>query len=152
MPNIYESLRASHRLQRRLCRRLLTTPPHAPDRTTIFVALRTELLVHAAAEERFLYVPIMMLDAGLSSSRHALSEHHQIDELLEELTVSDKSKRGWLVRARALSRKVHHHLKEEETKFFQVSGKLLSATRKRTLGREYRLDHARMSRSYAKSL
>ncbi len=151
MSDIYESLRDSHRLQRTLCRRLLATPAHAGKRTQVFVELRTELLAHAAAEERFLYAPIMMLDAGLSSSRHALSEHHQIDELLEELTVSDKSRRGWLIRARALSRKVHHHLKEEETKFFQVSGKLLSATRKRTLGREYRLDYARMCRSYAKS-
>jgi hypothetical protein len=39
---------------------------------------------------------------------------------------------------------VHHHLREEESKFFQVSGKILGATAKKTLAAKYRKDYSRM--------
>jgi hypothetical protein len=39
---------------------------------------------------------------------------------------------------------VRHHLREEESKFFQVSGKLLSDTQKLRLAGQYRKDFARM--------
>ena len=40
--------------------------------------------------------------------------------------------------------KVRHHLKVEETKFFQVSGKLLSPKQKVRLAEQYRKDYGRM--------
>jgi hypothetical protein len=46
--------------------------------------------------------------------------------------------------------KVRHHLKEEETKFFQVSGKLLSDAQKLKLARQYRTDFERMQQMAAK--
>ncbi|TNY26094.1 hemerythrin domain-containing protein, partial [Fulvimonas soli] len=57
---IYDALRESHRLQRSLCRRLLLSRPHTQHRRDVFTALRIELAAHAAAEERFLYAPILM--------------------------------------------------------------------------------------------
>ena len=36
------------------------------------------------AEERHLYVPLLMDDAGLSVSRHALADHHKAEELVEQ--------------------------------------------------------------------
>lgn len=141
---IYDALRESHETQRSLCRKLLRAPPGTARRGDLFRELRIELAAHAAAEERFLYARILMLDAGLDVSRHALHEHHQLDELVEKLQDGEPSDRGWLATARALSHKVHHHLREEETKFFQVSGKLLSATQKRQLARSYRKDFNRM--------
>ena len=80
---IYDALRESHETQRSLCRRLLRSKPGTRERLDLFTALRIELAAHAAAEERFLYVPILMDDRGLDSSRHALHEHHQVDELLQ---------------------------------------------------------------------
>ncbi|PWK88698.1 hemerythrin HHE cation binding domain-containing protein [Fulvimonas soli] len=141
---IYDALRESHRLQRSLCRRLLLSRPHTQHRRDVFTALRIELAAHAAAEERFLYAPILMHDAGLDASRHALHEHHEMDELVERLQQSEPSSRGWMATARALSHKVHHHLREEEKKFFQVSGKILGEAQKRRLARQYRRDYARM--------
>jgi hypothetical protein len=141
---IYDALRESHRLQRSLCRRLLLSRPHTQHRRDVFAALRIELAAHAAAEERFLYAPILMHDAGLDASRHALHEHHEMDELVERLQQSEPSSRGWMATARALSHKVHHHLREEEKKFFQVSGKILGEAQKRRLARQYRRDYARM--------
>ena len=106
---------------------------------------------HEAAEERFLYVPILMDDLGLSSSRHALHEHHQIDELVEDLQKIKPADDAWLDKAKELSKKVHHHLREEEKKFFQVSGKILGAGKKVSLAKDYRRDYARMHRSLAKA-
>lgn len=144
---IYDALRDSHAAQRSLCRRLVRSRPHTRDRQAVFTALRIELAAHAAAEERFLYAPILMTDTGLASSRHALSEHHQIDEIVEEMQELGVAHRGWMGKARKLSEKVHHHLREEEKKFFQVSGKILSATQKKQLAKKYRADFARMHES-----
>jgi len=145
--NIYDALRESHERQRSLCRKLLRSPPHTERRIALFTDLRIELAAHAAAEERFLYAPILMHDAGLDSSRHALHEHHELDEIVEDMQVIDKAGAGWMAKARKLSKKVHHHLREEETKFFQVSGKLLGAAQKDRLAKQYRRDYARMRKS-----
>lgn len=144
MPNtIYDALRESHELQRSLCRSMLRVAD-AAKRYQTFVALKIELAAHAAAEERYLYAPILLHDGGLNSSRHALSEHHKVDEIVEEMEGGDPASRKWRESARKLSEKVHHHLKEEETKFFQVSGKLLSATQKKVLAKQYAKDYERM--------
>lgn len=145
---IYDALRASHETQRSLCRRLLRSQP-GPARKALFDALCVELAAHEAAEERYLYVPMLMHDLGLDASRHALHEHHQLDELVEELQKNDCDARGWMNTARALSRKVHHHLREEERRFFQVSGKLLSDSQKTRLARQYQRDFSRMQQQLA---
>ncbi len=85
-----------------------------------------------------------MYDMGLNSARHALAEHHEMDELVEDLGKLDAKGAAWGEKAKELSHKVRHHLKEEETKFFQVSGKLLTATQKTQLARQYRADYERM--------
>lgn len=141
---IYDALHESHEIQRSLCRRLLRAKPGSQDRISLFKELHTELAAHAAAEERFLYAPVLMHDAGLKSSRHALHEHHQIEELVEDLHKADAEGGQWLAVARKLSEKVHHHLREEEKKFFQVTGKVLSDTAKLQAARKYRKDYQRM--------
>lgn len=147
---IYDALHESHERQRKLCRALLRTKPNTQEREGTFTDLRIELAAHAAAEERFLYAPMLMDDAGLWSARHALHEHHEIDELVEDLQVRDKTGAGWMAKARALSKEVHHHLKEEESKFFQVSGKVLGKTQKEALARQYRKDYVRMRKELEK--
>lgn len=145
MTGIYEELRASHTRQRQLCNSLVRTQAkNSVKRQALFRELRIELAAHAAAEERYLYVPILMFDMGLNSARHALAEHHQMDELVEDLQKLDPAGEAWGTKASELAHKVRHHLKEEETKFFQVSGKLLTPKQKTQLARQYREDYARM--------
>jgi hypothetical protein len=146
---IYDALRESHEIQRSLARRLVRSRPGTRARIDLFTQLRHELQAHEAAEERFLYAPMLMDDLGLHSTRHALHEHHQIDEKVEELQALDPAKAAWLDKARELSMCVHHHLREEEKKFFQVSGKVLSQTQKVRLAARYRKDYARMHRKLA---
>lgn len=147
--NIYEALRESHEVQRTLCRRLVRATPEGGKRGSILRELRIELAAHAAAEERYLYAPILMDDMGLNSSRHALAEHHDIDECVEDLYAADYEGGSWQAKAKKLSHEVHHHLKEEETKFFQVSGKILTDTQKTRLAKKYLADYERMKTKLA---
>ena len=144
MPDLYALLHESHERQRALLRRLLRSPPGTRARLDLFTETRIELAAHEAAEERFLYVPMLLEDAGLSSSRHALHEHHEIDELVAASQKLDPAGDAWLDKARELSRQVHHHLREEESKFFQMSGKVLGAAQKARSAKGYARDFARM--------
>jgi hypothetical protein len=144
MDNIYEALRESHELQRKLCRQLVRIKPDDGRALEVFRELRIELAAHAAAEERFLYAPILLDDMGLKSSRHALAEHHDIDECVEDLAKARGQHDRWTELAKKLSHEVHHHLREEERKFFQVSGKILSEAQKKLLAGKYRRDIQRM--------
>ena len=146
---IFDALRESHGIQRSLARRLLRSHPGTRARIDLFTQLRHELQAHEAAEERFLYAPMLMDDLGLFSTRHALHEHHEIDELVEELQKLDPAREPWLDKARELSERVHHHLREEEKKFFQVSGKILSAAQKARSAKGYLRDYARMKKHLA---
>lgn len=142
--NIYEALRESHERQRALCKQLLDTTPGSDERKRVFIELHTEESAHAAAEERFLYAPILMDDNGLDPSRHALAEHHKLDELFKELAKRDTGEAGWLQRAKTLAHDLEHHLEEEETRFFQQSGKILSDADKVRLAGAYRQDYQHM--------
>lgn len=149
---IYPLLRESHEIQRAIFRRLLRSKPGSQLRRDLVSMARHELAAHEAAEERYLYVPMMLHDLGLAASRHALHEHHQIDEAVEQLQALDPAGDAWIEQAKALSHRVHHHLREEEQKFFQVSGKLLSNTQKLRLAGQYRRDYQRMHRLLAAGL
>ena len=135
--NIFEALRESHEQQRNLAERLIQTSGHTQEREDLFKQLKNELYAHSVAEDRYLYIPLMFDDVGLDITRHALSEHHEMDELVEKLEETDMSNPGWLAIAKQLSEKVHHHLKEEEHKFFQQAGKILEDAEKETLGKKY---------------
>lgn len=146
---IFDAIRESHDLQRDLCRKLTASRGDFASRQLLFLQLKVELMAHAAAEERHLYVQLLMADGGLDVSRHALHEHHEVDELLEDLSVRNKQQAGWIATAKQLSFKVRHHLKEEESKFFQVAGRLLSETTKKQLARKYTREIIRMREHYA---
>jgi hypothetical protein len=147
--NIYDALRESHEVQRSLCTKLLRAAPHSERRQEIYRELKIELAAHATAEERFLYAPILMDDRGLDASRHALSEHHKIEEYIEDLGKAETQGGSWLAKARKLSDEVRHHLREEEKKFFQVSGKILTEAEKTRLARQYLEDYLRMKTALA---
>lgn len=135
--NIFEALRESHDRQRSYAKRLVETSGDTPERVEAYKQLKAELQAHETAEERHFYIPLMAFDNGVDLSRHAISEHHEMDEMMEELDETEMSSPAWLATAKKLSDKVHHHLKEEEQKFFQMAGKLLNEKQKVQLADEY---------------
>ncbi|KNH44288.1 hemerythrin domain-containing protein [Pseudomonas sp. JV414] len=139
--NIFEALRESHDLQRRYADALIQTSGDTPERVEAYKRLKSELQAHATAEERHFYMPLMAFDNGVDLSRHAISEHHEMDEMMEALDATEMSSPSWLATAKKLSEKVHHHLKEEEQKFFQMAGKLLDDQQKETLAGQYQKEY-----------
>lgn len=150
--NIFEELRQSHDIQRELADQLIQTKGDTPERKAIFKALKNELYAHAVAEDRYFYIPLMMTDSGLNITRHALAEHHEMDELLEALTEMELSSSGWLVKAKELCETVHHHLHEEEHGFFQQAGKILSDKEKESLAKQYLKEYNKYKKSSETSL
>ncbi|MEO6676294.1 MAG: hemerythrin domain-containing protein [Pseudomonas sp.] len=139
--NIFEALRESHDRQRGYADALIKTSGDTPERVEAYKQLKAELQAHETAEERHFYIPLMEFDNGVDLSRHAISEHHEMDEMMETLDETEMSDPTWLVTAKKLSEKVHHHLKEEEQKFFQMAGKLLDDKQKESLAGQYEKEY-----------
>lgn len=135
--NIFEALRTSHETQRTLANQLILTSGDSPEREMLFRELKLELAAHAAAEERFFYVPLIAHDMTQEPSRHGIAEHHEMDKLVKELEDTDASSPGWLTSAKALHHKVFHHLKDEEQRVFQLAGKVLTEAEKVSLAKDY---------------
>ena len=135
--NIFEALRVSHETQRELSARLLASEGGSPERQRIFLELKRELLAHETAEERCFYVPLFEHDATVDAARHAISEHHQMDEMVESLEKMEPASAQWRDCAQKLCDKIEHHLTEEEHKFFQEAGKVLTELQKTTLAKDY---------------
>jgi hypothetical protein len=135
--NIFEALRVSHQTQRELSARLLVSLSDSPERQKVFVELKRELIAHETAEERCFYVPLFEHDATVDASRHAIAEHHQMDEMVESLEEMDPDSAEWRGCAQKLCDKIEHHLTEEERKFFQEAGKVLTEAQKMSLAKDY---------------
>ena len=139
--NIFEALRESHDRQRTYADALIKTSGDTPERVEAYQQLKSELQAHETAEERHFYIPLMEFDNGVDLSRHAIAEHHEMDEMMETLDETEMSSPAWLATAKKLSEKVHHHLKEEEQKFFQMAGKLLDDKQKEALAGQYEKEY-----------
>nr|WP_282581650.1 hemerythrin domain-containing protein [Pseudomonas umsongensis] len=134
-------MRESHERQRTYAKALIRTSGDTPERVEAYKQLKSELQAHETAEERHFYIPLMEFDNGVDLSRHAIAEHHEMDEMMEELDGTEMSSPSWLATAKKLSEKVHHHLEEEEQKFFQMAGKLLDEKQKESLAGQYEKEY-----------
>lgn len=133
---IFQALLVSHETQRELYGQLLASQP-LEQRQRVFEELKRELAAHETAEERCFYVPLFQFDQSVDLSRHAIAEHHVMDEMVEHLEKTDPHAAEWQECARKLCEKIEHHLKEEEDKFFPQAGEVLSEEQKQQLGRDY---------------
>jgi len=135
--NIYQSIKQDHHIQRKLLEQMLRTSGDTKNRSDLFDELKAELAGHANAEERHFYVPLIKLESTQGAARHGMAEHHEIDELLEQLERTDPSSPVWLKYAKDLADKVRHHLSEEEVDYFPMVQKLLSEEKAELLGEAY---------------
>ncbi len=140
---IFEALRDDHEKQRTLVDLLLQTVGESDGRVELFDRLRNELEAHAAAEERYFYVPLMQHDLTQEKARHSVAEHKELDDFIEQLEGYDMSASQWLVTARELGERLIHHLDEEEREVFPVAGKALGDDEKTELAAAYREDMER---------
>lgn len=139
---IFEALREDHEKQRTLADLLVRTHGDSEGREELFDRLKHELQIHATAEERYFYVPLMQYELTQEKSRHSVAEHHEIDETIEAMENTDFSSPAWLPLARQLKEQVEHHLDEEEHEVFQLAGRALADGEKTELAEGYREEMA----------
>ena len=137
MKNIFEALREDHDVQRDLCDRIVKTEGETKLRKQLFDKLKSELHLHADAEERYFYVPLIKEEMTQEHARHGIAEHHEMDEFMEKLEETKMDSSAWLVYAKQLCEKVVHHLEDEEHTFFQLAGKVFTETQKTSLSKDY---------------
>jgi len=140
--NIFEALRLSHDVQRMLATKLLDTQGDSPERNRLYRELKHELAAHAAAEERCFYSPLIAYDESMAQARHGMAEHHQMDELVDELNKMEFSSPGWIAHFKKLKEKIFHHLEDEEHAIFQLAGKVLPEREKLSLAKAYEEEFA----------
>ncbi|MEZ5225670.1 MAG: hemerythrin domain-containing protein [Acidimicrobiales bacterium] len=134
---IFEAIRADHDKQRTLIDLLTKTHGESDGRIELFDRLRAQLEAHAAAEERYFYVPLMQHDLTQDAARHSVAEHKELDDFIEQLQGYDMSGSQWIQTARELADRLIHHLDEEEREVFPVAGKALSDDDKTSLATDY---------------
>ena len=135
--NIFEEIRKDHDVQRKLLNQLVETSGDTKARNKIYTELKKELEIHANAEERHFYKPLISNDMMQEKARHGIAEHHEIDEIIEKLDETDYDSSAWLKYAKDLQHKVEHHLEDEEHTFFQLAGKVFSEKEKESYAKEY---------------
>ena len=135
--NIFEEIRKDHDVQRKLLNQLVETSGDTKKRDKIYTELKKELEIHANAEERHFYKPLISNDMMQEKARHGIAEHHEIDEIIEKLDETDYDSSAWLKYAKDLQHKVEHHLEDEEHTFFQLAGKVFSEKEKESYAKEY---------------
>lgn len=140
--NIFEALRLSHETQRALATQILAASGDSPDRMRLYREFRHELAAHAAAEERCFYSPLIDFDETMAQARHGMAEHHEMDELVDELNKLDPKSTAWTSQFRKLHDKVYHHLEDEEHAIFQLAGKVLKESQKQALAKDYEAEFA----------
>ncbi|MGA9277405.1 hemerythrin domain-containing protein [Ilumatobacter sp.] len=140
---IFESIRNDHETQRTLIDILVETEGDSDGRNEVWPKLKRELEAHAAAEERYFYVPLMEHDLTQDAARHSVAEHKELDDFVEQLEGYDMSGPQWLQTARELRERLLHHLDEEEKEVFPVAGKALAVDDKTSLATDYESDMER---------
>lgn len=134
---IYDVIKKDHDIQRDLCSKIAETSGASHERQKLWIELKKELQVHAVAEERHFYSPLIATDKMQEDARHGIAEHHEMDELIEELDNTDMSSPHWLATVEKLVEKVTHHLEDEEEDFFDKAEDIYSEHEAVSLAKDY---------------
>ena len=124
--DIFARLREDHEKHRDLLARLAATKDGSGERAELFEEFTLEVKGHAAAEEQALYSTMMRKPAATDEVRHSVAEHHEIEELLNDMAATDLASGEWVDKLRRLDHDYRHHIREEEDEHFKDFEKLLT--------------------------
>ena len=125
-PDLFGRLVEDHDKHRMLFAMIAETGPGTPERKRLFREIVLEIKGHAAAEEQALWAAVLRNPATTEYARHAVAEHHEMDEMMADLAARDQTSPGWLRRLSRLRDEYLHHIREEEQEQFVESEKHLS--------------------------
>ena len=116
--DIFDRLKLDHAKHRDLLTRIENTHGDTPERKALFAEFTFEAKGHAAAEEQALYSTMMRKPAQTPCARHSVAEHHEIEEMLNDVAAADPATGAWLTKFKALKEHYLHHIDEEEEEMF----------------------------------
>ncbi|MBT9384927.1 hemerythrin domain-containing protein [Pseudooceanicola sp. CBS1P-1] len=137
MPSIYDAIRDDHARHRDLLKTIDATEGATATREAAFQALYHDIKSHSAAEEETFYSKLMQKTWGQDMARHSVAEHHDIDDILEELREKDMSSPGWIQRFRVLKHDYEHHMDEEEADLFTRAREVIGAQHNDRFGADF---------------
>ncbi|GMN01696.1 hemerythrin domain-containing protein [Erythrobacter sp. MTPC3] len=115
---VLQRLKTDHDRQRDLLDQIAATSGDTERRRELFKELNKELKSHAAAEEQAVYSEMLADPEVSDETRHSVAEHHEIDEMLNDLAATDMSSPAWLQKFKQLDDRYRHHITEEEKDHF----------------------------------
>lgn len=116
--DIFAILKEDHDKHRALLAQIDETHGESDDRIRLFRQFTIEVKAHAAAEEQALYSTVMRKPDLTSEVRHSVAEHHEIEEMLNDLAATDMATGAWLTKFREMKHRYTHHIDEEEKEHF----------------------------------
>ncbi len=116
--DIFARLKQDHEAHRDLLDQLAETSGESEERKRLLMTFTKEVKGHAAAEEQALYSTMLRKPESTDETRHSVAEHHEIEELLNDLAAADMSSSAWFARFRELDHRYRHHIDEEEDDHF----------------------------------
>ena len=124
--DIFSRLKEDHQRHRELLDKIEQTQGESAERKELFEQFTLDVKSHAAAEEQALYSTMMRKPATTDETRHSVAEHHELDELMNDLAATDMSTGAWLTKFKTLSHDYLHHIDEEEEDHFPDFAKHLT--------------------------
>ena len=115
---IFARLKEDHDTHRELLDKISETHGDSDERNRLFTELTKELKSHAAAEEQALYSTMLRKPPTTGDTRHSVAEHHEIEEMLNDLAATDMSSGAWLQKFKEFEHRYRHHIEEEEEEHF----------------------------------
>ncbi|RPF72547.1 hemerythrin domain-containing protein [Aurantiacibacter spongiae] len=116
--DIFARLKQDHEDHRKLLDRLADTSGESEERKSLLEQFTKDVKSHAAAEEQALYSTMLRKPETTDETRHSVAEHHEIDEMLNDLAATDMSSSAWKTKFDKLDHDYRHHINEEEEDHF----------------------------------
>ncbi len=124
--DIFARLKEDHEDHRAILDKLADTSGDTEKRRELFEKFTLDVKSHAAAEEQALYSTMLRKPESTDETRHSVAEHHELDELMNDLAATDMSSSAWLTKFKKLDHEYRHHINEEEEDHFPDFEKLLT--------------------------
>lgn len=124
--DIFARLKEDHDSHRALLDRIEETHGESDERKELFERFTLDVKSHAAAKEQALYSTMMRKPPTTDETRHSVAEHHELDELLNDIAATDMSSGAWLTKFKHLKHDYLHHIDEEEEDHFPDFAKHLT--------------------------
>ena len=142
MTHIFDALHEDHERVAKMLVQIGQAAEKDPETVTdLLEEVRRDLETHASFEEAEVYPAIEQAMGEGGELKHAVEEHDEAIQLLEQLTLSvaEGENQEWKERVEDLQAAIEHHVEEEEKEIFPQVRDKLPASQAEQLANEYQV-------------